>query len=679
MNLENITRRLHPFQQDVVEEALLHKSGALCLCMGSGKTLISLVVALKQTDKPILVVCAKTLVHSWVHEIQKFFVVPDSLTHTLVDCRRPQIYFDARVVITTPDLLAKQYKKLELEKKFVTRVPIPTVYGGELGYKIVYNYVERPLVEQNTGSSCHAVQWGAVIVDEAHTYLNIDTARSRAIASLSADHFWLLSGTLFDEPDVTKILGFFMFLHLDCVPYCRPDLVEYLKDANRTASIKAHSVVRQKNLMMDSLECKCLEHVVVHPLKQHEVRVYMALKRLITDVWQRIQQLKAQGLNIQKMGGALLGMITYLRQSLVCPMSVLANVVVMATTADNGPLREVVRASCFELYRDAKRFWDLDDVNSVRSSRLDLCLELVAKHPTERVVVFSAFQSLLNLVEHFADKERKLFRMHSSQSSAERQKLVEQFGQSENGVLLMTFKLGAMGLNLQQASVCVILDFWWNAGMTDQAISRVMRYGQTRDVSVYYLSANSAFELELFRVHLEKKQIGQKLMQQEVLETFERKTKSRFTFDKIMEVVQRREVFEPLSQLYANAQLQVGANNNQTEEAEEVDAVKEEQAKNSDPDEANGGGDFAQTGIRPWQRPGNRRARARAPRRGRDVAAPRGGGDVVGQRRGRGGGRLREEGAAEPRGRGRALPQVAAGGRGDAAQTEDQPGEADGA
>src|SRR5438094_246842 len=65
---------LNEFQKDVLEECLLKKSGGIAVHCGLGKTLISLVLALKQSgDLPILVVVSKTLVESWKFEIKKFF------------------------------------------------------------------------------------------------------------------------------------------------------------------------------------------------------------------------------------------------------------------------------------------------------------------------------------------------------------------------------------------------------------------------------------------------------------------------------------------------------------------------------------------------------------------------------------------------------------------------------
>ena len=73
MELEIGLSKLNKDQLDVYNECITKKSGGLCLSLGAGKTLTSLVVGLNlSNDKPILVVCSKTLLSSWKNEIHKF-------------------------------------------------------------------------------------------------------------------------------------------------------------------------------------------------------------------------------------------------------------------------------------------------------------------------------------------------------------------------------------------------------------------------------------------------------------------------------------------------------------------------------------------------------------------------------------------------------------------------------
>jgi hypothetical protein len=46
-------------------------------------------------------------------------------------------------------------------------------------------------------------------------------------------------------------------------------------------------------------------------------------------------------------------------------------------------------------------------------------------------------------------------------------------------------RAGGVGLNLVAANVAFMIDPWWNPSTEDQAIDRIHRLGQTREVEVY--------------------------------------------------------------------------------------------------------------------------------------------------------------------------------------------------
>ena len=120
-------KHLSDFQKEILNECLVKKSGGLSLTMGSGKTIISIVLALEQTKitkQPILIVVSKTLVESWVSEIKKFF--NDSLKYIVFHSNyiksMNDYVFDENInlIITTPEVLSKYYKLENIEDKFIS-------------------------------------------------------------------------------------------------------------------------------------------------------------------------------------------------------------------------------------------------------------------------------------------------------------------------------------------------------------------------------------------------------------------------------------------------------------------------------------------------------------------------------------------------------------------------------
>jgi SNF2 family DNA or RNA helicase len=114
--------------------------------------------------------------------------------------------------------------------------------------------------------------------------------------------------------------------------------------------------------------------------------------------------------------------------------------------------------------------------------------------------VFSSFQTCLAVFKQYLPKKRPIFELKGHQSIAARGKTIDDFSASNAGILLLSYDLGANGLNLQAASTVLILDFWWNLARTNQAVARVLRYGQKAQcVNIYYYTSNTGVESIIFK------------------------------------------------------------------------------------------------------------------------------------------------------------------------------------
>ena len=205
--------QLNDFQRDIFKECMSRNSGGLSLPMGSGKTLIAIVLSLYKvwdTRKPILVVCAKSLVASWISEISKFFgdelkyeVIHKSSMGTRLDTWHTTS--DKYIYLTTPDNLAIFYRDNNIENVFIG--------PGHRRNVISYSSPTAPLLEEQTGSGAfYSQEWGIIVIDEAK-YTNINTQKCRALCSLYSKNRWVLSGTMFDEPKPERILGYYMLIN----------------------------------------------------------------------------------------------------------------------------------------------------------------------------------------------------------------------------------------------------------------------------------------------------------------------------------------------------------------------------------------------------------------------------------------------------------------------------------
>ncbi|CAE6540591.1 unnamed protein product [Rhizoctonia solani] len=72
-------------------------------------------------------------------------------------------------------------------------------------------------------------------------------------------------------------------------------------------------------------------------------------------------------------------------------------------------------------------------------------------------------------------------------------------------VLLISLKSGATGLNLTVANHLFLMDPWWQEAIESQAIDRVNRIGQKRDVHVYQMITNNTVEAKVLDIQARKK------------------------------------------------------------------------------------------------------------------------------------------------------------------------------
>ncbi|MGE0821435.1 MAG: DEAD/DEAH box helicase [Candidatus Binatia bacterium] len=123
----------------------------------------------------------------------------------------------------------------------------------------------------------------------------------------------------------------------------------------------------------------------------------------------------------------------------------------------------------------------------------------------QKVLVFSFFLDVLEAVRQYVDAP---YVITGAASPAERLRIVDEFGQAAGfRVLPCQIQAGGVGLNLQAASVVVLMEPQWKATAEDQAIARAYRMGQTRRVVVHRLLACNAVDVRLLEVLRGKQEI----------------------------------------------------------------------------------------------------------------------------------------------------------------------------
>ncbi|KAI0477322.1 hypothetical protein GGR56DRAFT_636793 [Xylariaceae sp. FL0804] len=140
---------------------------------------------------------------------------------------------------------------------------------------------------------------------------------------------------------------------------------------------------------------------------------------------------------------------------------------------------------------------------------------LHAEAGEHKFIVFSQFTSMLDLVEPFLRKEGiKFARYDGKMRNEAREAALSQLrNEDTTRALLCSLRCGALGLNLTAASRVVILEPFWNPFVEEQAIDRVHRLTQTRDVAVYKLTVSGSVEERILALQDKKRLLAQEAIE----------------------------------------------------------------------------------------------------------------------------------------------------------------------
>lgn len=148
----------------------------------------------------------------------------------------------------------------------------------------------------------------------------------------------------------------------------------------------------------------------------------------------------------------------------------------------------------------------------VSSAKIDKTMEILDEvmnaEEGEKVLIFSQWTSLLDLMEIPIDGAGYVYRRYDGSMSANmRADAVDDFKDERQNVriMLVSLKAGNAGLNLNVASQVIILDPFWNPYIEEQAIDRAHRIGQMRPVTIHRVLIEGTVEDRIIELQEKKR------------------------------------------------------------------------------------------------------------------------------------------------------------------------------
>ena len=378
------------------------KGGFLCDEMGLGKTAQLVTVIKRNKTGPTLVVVPKSIVTQWKNEVHKF---------------APELS------VFVYDGIKRTRDASEFKRHDVTVCP----------YSLLTE--DAPLV--------HRIEWGRVILDEAHEIRNRRSKRFKSAMKIGSTYRWVVTGTpVFNEVD--DFVSLCAFIGID-----RVDV-----QCNLEAVREKFIIRRTKN--KDSIpEC----HFV-----NVELEMYPEEKTLYAQAFSEAQEMIREMMKRAKAHG----------NSTMYNMDILEQF-----------LRARQVMAWPQLYIDgmAKKLDEEMNAWTGRSKKMETLFESIAQHPDEKTLVFCQFKGEMNYIQE--KLTCPVFRIDGTCSKERRESQLAEFNRApQNSVFLIQVKAGGQGLNIQSASRVYITSPSWNPGTELQAIGRCHRTGQKREVYV---------------------------------------------------------------------------------------------------------------------------------------------------------------------------------------------------
>ncbi len=338
----------------------------------------------------------------------------------------------------------------------------PAQYDGDSFFTICnYEQVLRDFL------SIERVNWDLIILDEAQRIKNWEAKTSRVIKALKSPFALVLSGT----PLENRIDELF-------------SVVEFIDDRRLGPAFRffnRHKVVDEKGKLLGYKNLDELR-AELEPLLLRRTRkgVIKQLPPRTTQVL-RIPPTEEQ-LDLQKGHRQIIQTIINKKYLTEMDLLRLQKALLMCRMCAN---------STFLVDKQAPGY-------SSKLDELDQLLNQLQAEENRKIVLFSEWTTMLNLIEPLLEKQKLNYvRLDGSVPQKKRQGLMHQFQKDPDCKLFITTNAGATGLNLQAADTVINVDLPWNPAVLEQRISRAHRMGQKRPVQVFLLVTKDTLEENL--------------------------------------------------------------------------------------------------------------------------------------------------------------------------------------
>ena len=435
--------------------------GILADDMGLGKTVQALALLAHAIEEhraavpgepfaPFLVVAPTSVIANWAAEAERF--LPGAKVVTITETTAGKTPLAERVA--GAHLVLTSYTLLRMDEDAYTS------YAAGLG----------------SGEGPGTPGWGALLLDEAQFVKNTGTHAWSIARAMPARTKIAMTGTPL-ENNLMELWALLAIVADGLFPSARAfrDLYARPAESGEDPAHAAATTARLRRRIRPLMLRRTKELVAAELPAKNDVRVNLPLApghRRIYDTHLQRERQKVLGLleDMDKNRFTIFQSLTLLRR--------------LALDA------ALIDPDAYEGVTSAKREYLVERLPEL----------LAGGH---RVLVFSQFTGYLKSIAR-ALSEKGIDHLYLDGSTRNRAEVIEAFRAGAAPVFLISLKAGGFGLNLTEADHVFIMDPWWNPAAEQQAVDRIHRIGQEREVHVYRLVAEGTIEEKVMQLKASK-------------------------------------------------------------------------------------------------------------------------------------------------------------------------------
>ena len=401
---------------------------------------------------PFLVVAPTSVIANWAAEAERF--LPEAKVVTITETTAGKTPLTER--IAGAHLVLTSYTLLRMDEDAYTG------YARTLGRT----------VDESTGELSAPEGWGALLLDEAQFVKNTGTRAWSIARAMPARTKIAMTGTPI-ENNLMELWALLAIVADGLFPSARAfrDLYARPAESGEDPAHAAATAARLRRRIRPLMLRRTKELVAAELPAKNDTRVNLPLApghRRIYDTHLQRERQKVLGLleDMDKNRFTIFQSLTLLRR----------------------------------LALDAALI-DPEAYAGVSSVKRDYLVQQLPDllEKGHRVLVFSQFTGYLKSIS-VRLAEEGIGHLYLDGSTRNRAEVIEAFTSGQEPVFLISLKAGGFGLNLTEADHVFIMDPWWNPAAEQQAVDRIHRIGQDKEVHVYRLVAEGTIEEKVMQL-----------------------------------------------------------------------------------------------------------------------------------------------------------------------------------